>query len=47
MDLYTRKIIGYYFSKSMATELTIKALENAYSSQRPNGQVIIHYDKGR
>ncbi|MBS4535680.1 IS3 family transposase [Clostridium sp. D2Q-14] len=50
MDLYTRKIIGYSFSKSMTTKLTIKALEkaleNTYFNQRPNGQVIIHSDRG-
>jgi len=46
MDLHTRKIIGYAFDKSMTTDLTIKALENAYLSSKPNKEVILHSDRG-
>lgn len=46
MDLHTRKIIGYYFGKKMTTDLIIKALENAYTLQRPNKNLIFHSDLG-
>ncbi|MBL4935004.1 IS3 family transposase [Clostridium sp. YIM B02515] len=46
MDLHTRKIIGYSFSKVMDTSLIITALKNAYDTQRPNGSVIFHSDLG-
>ena len=46
MDLHTRKIIGYAFDKSMTTDLTIKALENAYLNSKPNKPVILHSDRG-
>jgi putative transposase len=46
MDLHTRKIIGYSFSKSMDANLVITSLKNAYETQRPNGSVIFHSDLG-
>ena len=46
LDLHTRKIIGYAFSKSIDTDLTIKALENAYNNQKPQKPLIIHSDQG-
>ncbi|MFR8041177.1 MULTISPECIES: IS3 family transposase [Clostridium] len=46
MDLHTRKIIGYSFSKVMDTNLIIKALKNAYETQTPSGSVIFHSDLG-
>ncbi|WP_374956481.1 IS3 family transposase [Orenia metallireducens] len=46
MDLHTRKIIGYAFDKSMTTDLTIKALEKAYSNSKPDKVVILHSDRG-
>lgn len=45
MDLLTKKIIGYSFSKNMGTKLTIDALNKAYNQQRPNKAVIIHSDR--
>ena len=33
MDLHTRKIIGYSFSKSMDTAIVMSAFDNAYKSQ--------------
>ncbi|HHW56156.1 MAG TPA: DDE-type integrase/transposase/recombinase, partial [Clostridia bacterium] len=35
IDLYTKKVIGYAFSKTMDTELAIRAVENAYNAQKP------------
>lgn len=46
MDLYSRKIIGYSFSKTMDTSVVINALNNAYYNQKPTGSVIFHSDLG-
>ena len=46
MDLHSKKIIGYYFSKGMTTNLNVKVLKNAYLSQRPKDELIIHTDLG-
>ena len=46
MDLFTKKIIGYSFSKNMETKLTIDALTKAYKQQSPDKEVIIHSDRG-
>ena len=46
MDLHTRKIIGYSFSKQMDTNLVLAALKNAYVSQRPEKSLIFHSDLG-
>ncbi|ABY92065.1 Integrase, catalytic region [Thermoanaerobacter pseudethanolicus ATCC 33223] len=46
IDLYTKKVIGYAFSKTMDTELAIRAVENAYNAQKPQGKLILHSDLG-
>jgi putative transposase len=46
MDLHTKKIIGYAFSRSMTTDLVLKALDNAYITQQPNDGVVFHSDLG-
>lgn len=46
MDLHSRKIIGYSFSKNMTTQITLDALNEAYNDQKPNKGVIIHSDRG-
>lgn len=46
MDLHTRKIIGYSFSKSMDTAIITTAFNNAYKSQAPSGSLIFHSDLG-
>nr|WP_144922645.1 IS3 family transposase [Paenibacillus bovis] len=46
LDLHSKKVIGYSFSRSMTTELIEKALENAYITQNPNEGVIFHSDLG-
>ncbi|URZ02338.1 IS3 family transposase ISBce13 [Clostridium felsineum] len=48
LDLYSKKIIGYAFSKKMTNELVVKALKKAYSSQNPdrNKKLIFHSDLG-
>src|SRR5690625_7739467 len=44
IDLHTKKIIGYSFSRTMTTELITKALENAYHTQKPDEGLIFHSD---
>ena len=46
LDLHTKKVIGYAFSRSMTNELVEKALEDAYISQQPKAGVIFHSDLG-
>ena len=46
MDLFTKKIVGYSFSKTMDTKITLKALNRAYNNQKPKNKVIIHSDRG-
>lgn len=46
LDLHTEKIVGYSFGRSMTTELVMKALENAYETQKPDNGLILHTDLG-
>lgn len=47
MDLHTRKIVGYSFSKTMDTSLVIAALDNAHKIQSPPEEsLIFHSDLG-
>lgn len=46
LDLHSKKIIGYSFSRNMTTDIVIEALENAYSNQRPSNELILHTDLG-
>ena len=46
MDLHSKKIIGYHFSKQMTVDIVVQALMKAYASQRPQGEVILHTDLG-
>ena len=45
MDLCSKKIIGFAFSKTMDTDITIKAVSNAIREQKPN-KAILHSDLG-
>ena len=46
MDLHTKKIVGYSFSRTMTTELITNALENAYHTQKPADGLIFHSNLG-
>ncbi|WLR41215.1 IS3 family transposase [Bacillus carboniphilus] len=46
MDLHSKKIIGYSFSKTMTTDLVTKALDHAYETQFPKKELIFHSDLG-
>ncbi len=46
LDLHSKKIISYSFSRTMTTDLVIKALANAYNTQAPEKGLVIHTDLG-
>lgn len=46
LDLHTKKIVGYSFSKTMDTEIVLTALNNAIKTQKPKAGLIIHSDRG-
>lgn len=46
MDLHSRKIIGYSFSRKMTTDVVMVALNNAYQSQKVQPGLILHSDLG-
>jgi putative transposase len=46
MDLYTRKIVGWYIDTRMTKELAIKALQRVLNSEKPTGRVIHPSDRG-
>jgi len=46
LDLHSKKIVGYSFSRTMTTDLVIQALDNAYVTQAPAEGLILHTDLG-
>lgn len=46
MDLHSKMIIGYSFSKTVDTDLVLRTLDWAISNQTINGQLIFHTDQG-
>ncbi len=47
LDLFSRKVVGWALSTSLATELVAKALRNAIESRRPEGHRLLHHsDRG-
>ena len=47
MDLFSRKIVGWALSASLATELAADALRQAIESRRPDGKQLLHHsDRG-
>lgn len=46
LDLHTKKIVGYSFSKTMTVDLVLKALSNAIDVQQPGEGLIFHTDLG-
>lgn len=46
MDLHSKMIIGYSFSKKMDTDLVLRTLEQAISNQIINIKLILHTDQG-
>lgn len=46
MNLHSKKIIGYHFSKQMSIGIIVHSLKNAYISKRPKDTVILHTNLG-
>lgn len=47
MDLFSRKVVSWSLSASLATELVCEALRRAVESRRPKGQELLHHsDRG-
>ena len=47
VDLFSRKVIGWSLSTSLATELVCEALRRAVESRRPHGSRLLHHsDRG-
>jgi len=46
IDLYSRKIVGWYVNRTMAKELVLKALQQVYFRQKSEGSVLHHSDRG-
>jgi len=47
MDLFSRKIVGWAVSPSLATDLVQAALRAAVEARRPNGKQLLHHsDRG-
>ena len=46
IDLYSRKVVGWAFSDSLATPLVSSALSMAVRERRPQGPLIFHSDQG-
>jgi len=45
MDLYSRRIVGWYISKRMTTDLICKAMIMAYSVRQPPNGLVFHSDR--
>jgi len=47
LDLFSRKVVGWALSNSLATELVSAALRQAVETRRPAGQYLLHHsDRG-
>ncbi len=46
MDLYSRRIVGWYTSKRMTTDLICKAMMMAYNLRQPPTGLVFHSDRG-
>jgi transposase InsO family protein len=47
MDLFTRKIVGWYVDDNMEAVLVIKAMKRFIYNRSPSSKVIVHTDGGR
>ena len=46
LDLYSRRVVGWAFSSSLATELPLAALKMALAYRQPAGGLLHHSDRG-
>jgi putative transposase len=46
MDIYSRRIVGWFTSKRMTTDLISKAMIKAYNLMRPPKGLVFHSNRG-
>lgn len=46
MDLFSRRIVGWYASKRMTTDLIARAMIKAYNVRQPPKGLVFHSDRG-
>ncbi|WP_268800112.1 IS3 family transposase [Pseudomonas huanghezhanensis] len=46
MDLFSRRIVGWAFSRTADTELSLRALRLAVGMRRPSPELVFHSDQG-
>jgi len=46
LDLYSRRVVGWSFSQSLATELPLAALKMALTQRQPSEALLHHSDRG-
>lgn len=46
MDLFSRRIVGWYIDKRMTTDLICKAMIKAINLRRPSKGLVFHSDRG-
>ncbi len=46
LDLHSKKIIGYSFSRHVTVDVVLHALKNAYDTQKPARDLVLHTDLG-
>ncbi|MGG1267252.1 IS3 family transposase [Brevibacillus laterosporus] len=46
LDLHSKKIIGYSFLRHMTVDVVLRALKNAYDTQKPARDLVLHTDLG-
>jgi putative transposase len=46
MDLFSRRIVGWAFSRTADTELSLRALQLAVGMRRPSSELVFHSDQG-
>jgi putative transposase len=46
LDLYSRRVVGWAFGESLATELPLAALTMALRYRKPSGGLLHHSDRG-
>lgn len=46
MDLYSRRIVGWYVDKRMTSDLVCRALMKAYNLRNPPNGLVVHTDRG-
>lgn len=46
MDLFSRRIVGWAFSRTADTELSLQALKLAVGLRRPGTELVFHSDQG-